>query len=188
MCFVALLAGLSTAAPPLVQAAVEASSQDTAPISRRQLLQNIDPLSNPLRTTMCVKDTTVLPYSAVGIIVSNASQDVQACMAVLIASDAVLTSGICLDPSKSAHFNLGGSQCSEKTDKFRSIDVTNIFKPNTASNCGIEYNASCRQQYNYAVAKLAEKLPNYLSLASEDTTVDTTVNIAGWAGARILLV
>ena len=186
MCTVALLAGLLAAAAPLVQAETAAAFgsflQDEPPPSRRQLLQDIDPQSNPLGTSLCVKDTTVLPFSAVGKTVSVTSQGEQRCMAVLIASDAVLTTGVCLETNKSASFLYGGSECSQKQVTGRTVNVTSIFKSSTPSNCGSNSYAACQQQYNYAVAKLAEKFPGYLNLATEDTTSDTTVNIAGWAG------
>ena len=149
MCIVAMLAGLLAAVAPPAQAqtpaASEASLWDTTPLSRRQLLQNIDPLSSSLRTTMCVNDTTVLPFRAIGKIVSETQSGGHRCMGVLIGPDAVLTPGVCLDDDSSANFLFGGSQCSEKTDDFRTIKVTSVYKPSTPSFCSNNYNALCRQ-------------------------------------------
>ena len=67
--------------------------------SRRSLLQNIDPLANPLRTSACVDDSSIFPFSTFGKLVSNTSSGNTICVATLIASNAAITRDYCLEVS-----------------------------------------------------------------------------------------
>ena len=71
--------------------------EDESRVSRRSLLQMLDPLSNPLRTTACVKDSSIFPFSAFGKIVTNTSIDSRPCAATLIAPNAAITRDYCLE-------------------------------------------------------------------------------------------